>query len=61
MKTGSYHQIDIRRWNIELLEKDIGKLWIVMLTGVDKDFRMVVPQFSADSRSFDELRPRAHD
>ena len=55
-------EVDIWRWNVQIVKKDLGELLIVVLAGVDDrraDLVAKAAQLRSDGRDFDEVRARA--
>lgn len=63
MRAGTNLEIDVRRGNAHLPEENVGKSFVIMLAGVDKDrFDLRMALHLADERSdLGEIGAGAHD
>jgi hypothetical protein len=63
MRAGTDFALEVRRRNAHLAEKDVGKLFVVVLEGVNKDgfdFRMAL-HLAHERRDPGEIWARTHD
>jgi len=61
MRSRSDREIEIRTGQIELVEKDRGHVFVVVLPGVNQPVFVTIGEGPGDGRRFHELRPGADD
>ncbi len=62
MAGGADLQVDIRRWQVELIKKHLRHFQVVMLTGMQDEFlEASLAEGSVEGGSFDELGPCPED
>jgi len=61
VRAAAHIQVDLRRGNAQIAEKDIGHFIIVVLAGMDEDFSMATADGFGHRRGLNELRTRPND